>query len=141
MKRCRTKHCREVATKSGHSPFCSKCRSRRFAEAHPLKYSFGKLRYRAGERGHSFELTFEQYQRFAVETGYDKLKGKTQYSLSIDRKDGTKGYHADNIRAVSLSLNSRLKWANMPEWLRDEMILAEQGKIRNVMPPEHECAD
>ena len=119
--RCATKFCRGVQTKTGRSPYCSKCRTRRFKEKHPLKYSFSKLRSRAKERGHSFELTFEEYERFAVETGYDKLKGKTKYSLSIHRKQNNLGYSKDNIAAVTLSLNSRLAWANIPDWLRAEM--------------------
>lgn len=48
------------------------------------------------------------------------------------RKDPAKGYHADNIRALTLLLNSRLAHAKMPQWLKDEMILAEQGKLQQT---------
>lgn len=124
--KCRTKFCRGVQTATGHSPFCSKCRTRRFKERHPLKYSFNLFRNRARHRGHAFELTFQEYEKFARETGYDKLKGKHKHSLSIHRKDGALGYRMDNIAAVSLSLNSRLEFANIPDYLEAEMMEAEK---------------
>jgi hypothetical protein len=86
MTKCRTKFCRGGTFKQHHSPYCSKCRSRRFKERHPLKYSFGKLRARAKERGHAFTLTFADYEAFAKQTGYAELKGKTKHSLSINRR-------------------------------------------------------
>lgn len=124
--RCRTKFCRGRTTKTGKSPYCAKCRGRRFKEKFPLKYAFSHLRGRAKERGHDFKLTFEQYQKFAVEIGYDQLKGKHAHSLSINRKDNSKGYHIDNIEAVTLSHNSRLRYANMPAWLKAEMLAVER---------------
>lgn len=117
--KCRTKFCRGVTSKTGHSPYCSKCRSRKWKAVNPLRYSYIKLKNRAKERGHEFTLTFEDYQRFAVETGYDKLKGKEGHSLSINRKDATRGYHADNIEAISLSMNSRLRYW-VPPHLRED---------------------
>lgn len=125
-KRCASKFCRGRTTHTGHSPFCSKCRTRNFKAKFPLKYAFGKLRARARERGHDFQLTFEQYQKFAVDTGYDQLKGKHAASLSINRKDNSKGYHIDNIEVVTLSHNSRLRFAKMPAWLKEEMLAAER---------------
>jgi hypothetical protein len=94
-----------------------------------MKYSFGKLKHRAKERGHEFSLSLEDYEKFARETGYAELKGKTKHSLSIHRKNNSRGYHMDNISAVTLSVNSRLQWANIPDWLRAEMQEAESKSI------------
>jgi hypothetical protein len=127
LNRCKIKFCRGYVLSNAHSSFCGKCRSRRFKEAHPLKYSFAHLRQRAKERGHAFTLTFADYEAFAIQTGYDKLKGKTKHSLSIHRKENHRGYEKDNISAVTLSLNSRLRFANMPDWLREEMHEAERA--------------
>lgn len=126
MSKCRTKFCRGRTTKTGRSPYCSKCRSRRWKEKAPLKYAFHNLRNRARHRGHKFTLTFEEYEEFAIRTGYAALKGKTAQSLSIHRKDDKRGYHSDNIAAVTLSMNTRLKYANIPAWLRDEWMAAEK---------------
>ena len=110
VRKCRTKFCSGIAMKSGHSPFCSKCRSRRWKETNPVKYSFSKLRNRAKERGHDFALTFEEYTEFVHATDYWKNRGKTAQSLSINRIRPEEGYHAGNIEAITLSMNSRLRF-------------------------------
>lgn len=123
MKRikCATKFCRRSVTRDNHSPVCPKCSSRKFKEKFPLKYSFNKLRQRAKERGHEFSLTYEQYEQFAKTTGYAELKGKHPYSLSINRKNPALGYHIDNIETVTLSMNTRLRYVNIPDYIRAEM--------------------
>jgi hypothetical protein len=83
-RKCATKYCRRRVQKSEKSPICSRCRARRWKERYPLRYSFNKLRWRAKERGHAFKLTFEQYERFALASGYAENKGKTAESFSID---------------------------------------------------------
>lgn len=126
---CKTKFCRGRTTEGGHSPYCGKCRNRHWKERHPLKYSFHKLRNRAKERGHTFTITFADYERFALETGYAELKGRTKHCLSIHRKEDHIGYEPGNIQAVTVSLNSRLKWANIPDYIKAEMIEAEQRAL------------
>jgi hypothetical protein len=119
-RKCSTKFCRGRTWKHYHHSTCPKCTSRAEKERAPLKVAFRKLRFRAKERGHEFTLTFAEYEKFAIETGYDKLKGKHSHSLSIHRKDETKGYHSDNIAAVSLSLNSKLAFSSIPDYLLAE---------------------
>ena len=122
MKKCRTKYCRGlVIPETSHSPYCSKCRSARWKQSHPLKYSFKALRSRAKERGHSFDLTFDEYREFAERTGYGLLKGKEAHSLSINRIRSEEGYHKDNIEALTLSMNSRARYAPLPGWMKEEM--------------------
>lgn len=112
--KCATKFCRRLVHKTGKSPFCARCRSRRFKEKFPLKYSFNKLKQRARERGHAFNLTYDQYEKFAVESGYALDKGKQPTSLSIDRIEGSKGYEVGNIRVLTLSENTRKEFVNYP---------------------------
>lgn len=85
-----------------------------------MEYAFAKLRTRAKERGHEFTLTFADYQAFVTSTDYWAKRGKTKLSLSIDRIDDARGYHADNIRAVTLSFNSRRRFAPLSDWLKAE---------------------
>lgn len=105
--KCLTKFCRGSVTEAAKSPFCSRCRSRRFKERHPLKYFFNLLRSRAKERGKKFELTFPEYEAFCLRTNYHLLKGKTALSLSIDRENNDGPYSAANIRAITLRENTR----------------------------------
>jgi len=123
--KCLTKRCRGRCYKSGKSPYCSKCRSRRFAEKNPIKYHFSKLRNRAKERGKEFTLTLEQYTYFWNTSGYAERRGKTAQSLSINRKDNSKGYHFDNIEAIPLTWNARFQYANIPEYIREQIRAAE----------------
>lgn len=130
--KCATKFCRGNVGPRDRSPYCPKCRARRFKAAHPLKYAFNKLRNRARERGHAFTLTFADYEAFAVASGYDKLKGKFARALSIHRRDDGKGYEPGNLVAISLGLNARLRWANgIPQHLQDEWIAAEREALRD----------
>ena len=118
--KCRTKFCRGTPAASSKKPYCAKCSMRRWKEKHPEKYAFHKLRSRAKERGHKFTLTFEDYVRFARTTGYFEKKGKTAMSLSIDRIDPRRGYEPDNIRAMTLSMNSRFRYAPMSRVIREQ---------------------
>lgn len=107
LNHCLTPRCRALVDKQkSHSPYCSKCASRRFAEKHPLKYSFNNLRHRAKQRGHKFLLTFAQYELFALKSGYAVGKGKSRDSLSIDRIDNDGPYSVDNIKCETVSYNS-----------------------------------
>lgn len=133
MKKCAIKFCRGNVTRRNHSPYCSKCATRRFKESHPIKYAFNKLRCRARERGKEFSLTLDQYEQFCLETGYDKLKGKHSYSMSINRKNNALGYSIDNIESVTLSHNSRLQFANMPAYLKAEMMAEKALAMRQAI--------
>ena len=128
--KCKTPFCRsEADPKRCHSPYCSRCRTRRFKDAHPLRYSFGKLRNRAKERGKEFSLTFGEYESFAIKTDYARMKGKTSLSLSIDRIKNNEGYHVGNIRAITLAENSRKQHTDIPAWMRSEIQAAQSGWV------------
>ncbi len=133
--KCATKFCRGIATKNGHSPYCSCCRSRRWREKFPLHASYKQLRNDAKRRQKEFSLTRQQYIEFARRTGYDELKGRGATFLSIDRRDPSKGYTESNIRALTVRANSaRVHYVTrLPQWLKDEIAAAEKG----VIPASH----
>lgn len=108
-KKCETKFCRGITVKSGHSPYCAKCRSRRFKAKFPDKYAFNKLRNRAGERGHSFTLSFGKFKEL-WDSGLAKNHGRGIGFLSIDRIRNEFGYSDDNVRLLLYSENSRKKY-------------------------------
>ena len=106
--KCKTKYCRGIATKTGRSPYCAKCRTRHWRDKHPAAYFLLKLKHRAKRRGKEFSLTLEQFKTFCDESMYLQLKGRSALSLSIHRSDNERGYHFDNITAITVSANSRL---------------------------------
>jgi hypothetical protein len=128
---CRTRNCRGFVGKSGKSPYCAKCRTRRWKAKYPLHYSFAKLQARARERKKDFSLTRSQYIYFAKSTGYEKMKGKTSFSLSIDRIDDKQGYHWWNIQAITLRENTRKQFVPY---------FARQMENQNYEPTAEELA-
>lgn len=94
----------------GRSKFCRRCNNRKYRIKHPIQYWYWTLKMNAKRRGKSFSLTLEQFSEFCIKTGYGELKGKTATSLSVDRIKPLEGYHYDNIRAITLSDNSKCKY-------------------------------
>jgi hypothetical protein len=117
--RCRTPRCGRLTKPK--SPWCGRCASRKWAKEHPVAYAYAHLRGNAKRRGHPFTLTFEAFARLCDETGYLHGKGRMSDCLSIDRIDPTKGYADDNVRVITVSMNSRFSHAPLPGWLREQL--------------------
>lgn len=101
--KCINDGCDNEARPGRHT--CYKCKSRKYKQDHPLEYWFNALRNNAHRRGKQFTLTINQFKMFCERTGYDKLKGQTATSMSIDRIRAHEGYTVDNIQAITLSAN------------------------------------
>jgi hypothetical protein len=104
--KCSTPDCTNEAPLHG-GRVCYKCIKRKYRAKYPLKAWYDTLKMNAKRRGKEFTLTLEQFSEFCKKTGYDEKKGKTADSLSIDRRRDTEGYHANNIRAITLSENTK----------------------------------
>ena len=87
---------------------CNTCLSREKRERNPVRYAYDALKANCKRRKGLgwFELTFEEFKQFAIETKYIAGKGRSKQSFTIDRKDSTMGYFIGNIRVVSNSINS-----------------------------------
>jgi hypothetical protein len=108
MRKCATEGCLNKG--SSRRRFCLKCNQLKYRKHYPLKYWYSTLKMNAKRRGKSFSLTLEQFSEFCYKTGYGELKGKTATSLSIDRIRPLEGYQYDNIRAITLSDNTRCQY-------------------------------
>jgi hypothetical protein len=95
---CKTKHCRNYVKCSGSK--CSTCRSREYTKRNPIRRCFRNLKSNAKRRGKVFELTFEQFEEFAIRTDYINKRGIMPDGYTIDRRDNSKGYTIDNIRIL-----------------------------------------
>ena len=108
-KKCKTKHCRGRATKTGKSPHCSKCRSRKWREKYPAHYAYAKLRGSAKRRGKTFFLTRKRF----VELWNEGLKfnhGREGHNLTVNRINNSLGYQDDNVELMTRSENSRKRY-------------------------------
>lgn len=99
-----------VVSEASKNTLCPKCRWHRWVDRNPLAAAFKTLRNHAKERGKDFTITLEHFRQFAEKTDYLKRKGKTSLSLHVDRICETRGYHNDNISAITLAENNRKKW-------------------------------
>lgn len=126
-KKCRTPRCRRVTQSSGKSPYCARCRYRRFAAGNPIACAFNNIRKRARQRGHVFSLTREEFTELVTRSGWVEKRGKTAKSLSIDRINPLRGYEAGNVRVLTLAQNSRLRYAPLPGWMKAELEKHDSG--------------
>lgn len=111
MKRaCRNKYCGNEAAKGRKE--CHRCRKKKWAENNPMKYTYANLRTNAKRRKKPFEITFDQFKRFVVQTEYMYGKGKTRKALTIDRIEEEKGYVDGNLQVLENETNIRkyLEW-------------------------------
>jgi hypothetical protein len=91
--KCVTKYCRNAR----HPRYskCSKCRSREYRKRYPGRKQFYNKKAHAKSKGIVFTLTREEFLEV------------WRPGLTINRVDGLKGYHRNNIEAIGLSANSR----------------------------------
>jgi hypothetical protein len=86
---------------------CHSCITARHRALHPCRAAYDNLKSNAKRRGHGFDLTYQEFENFAIATDYIANKGRTVNSYSIDRIDNTKGYSVDNIGVLTVSENSK----------------------------------
>lgn len=98
MTLCLTPYCKNRVPFKGH---CTKCRSKKWREANPIKYSFYNLRGRARRDGIPFTITYEQFFDWSYKVGYVGMKkGRGANARSVDRRYNDIGYHIDNIQVM-----------------------------------------
>lgn len=104
--RCITPYCKNKTRRS--RKICTTCEKRAWRAKYPMKAAYEALVQNAKRRKIFCDLTFEQFEKFCIETDYIAGKGRTKLSYSIDRiVDGPlPGYTITNIRILTVSDNS-----------------------------------
>lgn len=121
IKICKTRKCKKGAAPKSNR--CYTCTKRLYRERHPIRNAYNNLRQNAKRRKKDFDLSFEQFKKWAIETSYIKKRGRTATSYHIDRIDPMKGYTLGNIRALTNSENVK----------RHAEFIAEYNYERGVM--------
>ena len=111
--KCVTKFCR--GKKGKGRLVCNKCRYALYKMKDPVGCAFTRLKSNAKRREKEFTLTLEEFKKFCEETNYIELKGRHKSSMTIDRKDSTKGYSYNNIKILSMSSNASKGNRDVPE--------------------------
>ena len=110
---CATKCCRNTVKCRGR--VCSTCMSREATKRNPMRRCYRNLKSNAKRRGKEFDLTFEQFEAFAVRTDYINKRGIMPDGYTIDRIDNTKGYTISNIRVLTNRENHQ-KYLNIDRY-------------------------
>jgi len=118
--KCSTPNCRKKRQK--HRTLCPSCKQKRYSENNPIQYAYQNLRGNAKKRRKEFNLTFEEFKKWAIETHYMFGKGRQKHSFHVDRIREWEGYHVDNLQVLS---NSKNKKKHL-QYVRDE-----KGKPEN----------
>jgi hypothetical protein len=86
---------------------CRICAKRRSRKKHAMRYAYQTLKDNVKRRKGIgfFELTFEEFSQYAIETEYLGKKGVTKIGYHIDRIDDTMGYFIGNIQPLTNVLN------------------------------------
>lgn len=97
---CITLFCRKKTTHNKR--ICPRCNKRKQKENNPIKLQYWNKKYNAKKKGKQFNLSYEYFEKMAIESGYDKNSGsKSSNALTIDRIDNTKGYEEGNVRIIT----------------------------------------
>jgi hypothetical protein len=132
--KCETLNCKG-SVKTGK--VCSKCKSRKYREQHPIRSAFDNLKMNSKRRGKDFTLTLEEFKEFCNETKYHKKKGRFKYSYHIDRKDETLGYTKDNIQILQNHENVKkyLIWA----YCESQRKMLFHIRVSKTTPENEDC--
>lgn len=87
--------------------YCNTCNSRDQDARHPERRCYRNLKISAERRGHLFELTFEEFEKFAIETQYLNRRGNSAKGYTVDRIDSKLGYTLDNLQILTNRENGR----------------------------------
>ena len=132
--------------KNEHAPGRKMCwadEKAAWAARNPLKYSYANKKQNSKRKGIPFELSFEEFKKFAVPVKDLFGRGKKDYHIGRINEDPQKGYHgyrADNIVLVTNTENQAMRtkdfWYN-PETKKVEFMTTtrvEENKRNDDVP-------
>lgn len=121
---CGTLHCRNEPPKG--RKLCHKCRKAKQRANNPMKAAYDGTRDSAKARNIAWNLSFEDFESFAVYYKLLKGRGVTRFSWHVDRinEDDPRGYHKDNIQPArncdnAAKENRRRRWAKLRGYLAE----------------------
>lgn len=77
-----------------------------WSNRYPIKAKYNSLKQNAKRRGHLFKLSYEEFRKLVLTSGYNVYSGKDGLSLTIDRINARKGYVPGNVQVLNRKLNS-----------------------------------
>lgn len=103
-KLCSVLFCRNAKPATGC--VCSRCLMRRWRANNPVVACFQTLCHNAKKRGIPVLMTVEQFTEWVQGTQYMELRGRSAHSLTVERRDATRGYELSNITILTNAANA-----------------------------------
>lgn len=103
---CITPHC--TRPPRNQERLCARCRDRIWRARHPEHHLWNNLKKSAKRRGVAFTVTLEEFVAFCQRENFVAKVGRGPEDATIDRRDPTLGYSADNLRVLTNAENGRL---------------------------------
>lgn len=103
--KCEAKYCRRNKQKGR---FCFRCANRHYKKTHPFKYFFHKAKGNAKQRGHRWNLTFEEYKSIWEDhpkAWQEKIHSNGMSTWTLDRIKNHLPYQEGNVQVLSLVAN------------------------------------
>lgn len=107
-----------------------------------MKYAFHTSKTNAKSRNKFWDLTFEEFEEFAISTEYIGKKGKTAESYSIDRIENDKGYTKTNLQILTLSQNSIKTTKTLSayyDYMENKVVAKVITQKHNLKPDFDDC--
>lgn len=98
--------CKRKPVRSRRDAICYCCKQRMWRKRNPIPAAYHRLKAKARARNIPFDLTLEQFAKFAVRHDYVNRTGNEAWCLTVDRKDNLLGYTETNIQPLTRSANS-----------------------------------
>lgn len=104
---CQAKGC---TRRVKYGTLCSTCRSRKSRLADLERYAYNTLHSNATRRNKEFTLTLGYFRKVCVKSQYIAGKGRSSYSLTVDRIREDLGHHDYNIQVIPNADNIRKRY-------------------------------
>ena len=85
---------------------CNTCRSRIWIDKNKVRYAWHMLKKSAKKRNLPFTVTYDFFALLCKNSGYIEKAGRLMDNYTIDRINGSMGYHNDNIMVLPKGSNS-----------------------------------
>ena len=105
---CMERGCtRPRRTKNGKRRRCYRCAMKRWRKNNPMRAAYYALRDRARHRRIEFTISFQEFEQFALISGYLNGVGNHAHSITIDRINNLRGYVPGNLQPLTRAENAR----------------------------------
>jgi len=100
--KCKIKGCRKEAKKGR---LCYSCAVKNYKSRNPVRYAYAVMKGNAKRRKKVFNISFEYFKQFVINSSYMAGKGITKTGLHIDRIIEELGYVEGNLQILTNTEN------------------------------------